>query len=163
MDTQQIGLKLAIDEVGLPFTLTNFDDRLIIQKAVSIIQAAGVNLGYDFHWYLRGPYSPALTRDAFDVAAENEITQGGKWQLDETSQTRLKAIKPLFANTDRHRLAKNLEILASLLYLLRLKRATENDVAGFRQVLATYGKDFSESDIKIGLAELKTYGLGGSS
>ena len=63
MDRQQIGVKLAIDGLKLPFVIDTFMDRLIMQKAVYLAQAAGVNLGYYYHWYLHGPYSPSLTRD----------------------------------------------------------------------------------------------------
>ena len=45
--------------------LQKFDDRLLLQKRVYLLGAAGVDLGYVHSWYLRGPYCPALTRDAF--------------------------------------------------------------------------------------------------
>jgi hypothetical protein len=34
MDRQQIGVKLAIDGLGLQFKIDGFEDRLILQKAV---------------------------------------------------------------------------------------------------------------------------------
>lgn len=70
MDRQQIGFKLALEQLSLPARLSSFDDSLILQKAVYLAQAAGVDLGYFFHWYLRGPYSSALTRDAFSMVSE---------------------------------------------------------------------------------------------
>src|SRR5579871_25070 len=144
MDTQQIGLKLAIDAVGLPFTLTSFDDRLIIQKAVSIVQAAGVDLGYNFHWYLRGPYSSALTKDAFAIAASQETEEFNRYKFDETSNQRLNRLKDMFGIPDRSALASKLELLGSTLYLLRSQRSSGQDVADLKKVLHNYGKDFSE-------------------
>ena len=47
MDRQQIGVKLAIDGLELPFKIDTFMDRLIMQKTVYLAQAAGVNLGYN--------------------------------------------------------------------------------------------------------------------
>jgi uncharacterized protein YwgA len=45
----------------------NFTERLILQKTVYLMQTFGLNIGYRYSWYLRGPYSPALTRDAFSL------------------------------------------------------------------------------------------------
>lgn len=46
---------------------TSFNDRLILQKTIYLLHAFGIYIGYGFSWYLRGPYSPALTRDAFNL------------------------------------------------------------------------------------------------
>ena len=55
VDQQQIGLKLTWDALGLPDQLDSFAARLSLQKAIYLVQEAGVQLGYSFHWYLRGP------------------------------------------------------------------------------------------------------------
>lgn len=47
--------------------LSRFADRLILQKTVYFLQLFGFFLGYRFSWYLYGPYSPDLTKDAFAV------------------------------------------------------------------------------------------------
>lgn len=52
---------------GKTFDLSNFDDRLIFQKTIYLLQSFGINLGYPFSWYLRGPYSPPLTIDGFEL------------------------------------------------------------------------------------------------
>jgi len=163
MDRQQIGLKLALDALGLPLSLSTFDDRLILQKTISIAQVAGVDLGYHFHWYLRGPYSPSLTRDAFAVAAgleEAEVECSG-WKLDPASQSRLRDLRGIFDEEDRHALASKLELLGSVLYLLRHRRISGLDIKELRRILHAFGKDFSEADIEAGLQELKDYGLWG--
>lgn len=49
------------------FDMTNFDDRLKLQKFVYLIQSCGLNLGYDFKLYLHGPYATQLARDGFDM------------------------------------------------------------------------------------------------
>lgn len=55
--------------------LHSFDDRLLLQKRVYLLGASGVDLGYMHSWYLRGPYCPALTRDAF--ACDHEFRTVG--------------------------------------------------------------------------------------
>src|SRR3989442_1336381 len=70
MDRQQIGLKLVLEALGRELRLDDFPSRLSLQKTIYLVQAAGVDLGYSYSWYLRGPYSSALTRDAFALKAE---------------------------------------------------------------------------------------------
>jgi uncharacterized protein YwgA len=44
---------------------SSFNDRLIFQKTIYLLQAFGLYLGYYFSWYIHGPYSTTLTRDGF--------------------------------------------------------------------------------------------------
>jgi uncharacterized protein YwgA len=50
------------------FSLDSFQDRLKLQKTVYLLQAFGIFLGYNFNWYVYGPYSPGLASDAFGMA-----------------------------------------------------------------------------------------------
>lgn len=47
---------------------SDFNARLILQKTIYLMKQFGPNIGYHFGWYLRGPYSPSLTRDAYTLA-----------------------------------------------------------------------------------------------
>jgi len=47
---------------------SDFNSRLILQKTVYLMREFGLNIGYSFSWYLRGPYSPNLTRDTYELA-----------------------------------------------------------------------------------------------
>lgn len=160
MDRQQIGMKLVLDAIGLPFRIGCFDERLILQKTVCLVQALGVDLGYDFNWYLRGPYSPGLTRDAFAVATQlQEGDESEDWKLDDESSRRLRKVKPLFTTSDRHALAIKLELLASIRFLLDRGCAQPDDVNELRAILKRFGKDYAEQRIRDGLSELEQYGL----
>jgi uncharacterized protein YwgA len=64
--TRQALLAGVLRRIG-QFSLDKFQDRLRLQKTVYLLQAFGIYLGYNFNWYLYGPYSPALARDAFKV------------------------------------------------------------------------------------------------
>ena len=44
----------------LEFSMADFEHRLRIQKFVYLLQAFGVYLGYDYSWYLHGPYCTRL-------------------------------------------------------------------------------------------------------
>ncbi len=40
--------------------MDSFNDRLKLQKYIYLLQEFGVNLGFRFRYYIRGPYSPDL-------------------------------------------------------------------------------------------------------
>lgn len=47
------------------FSMETFNDRLRLQKFIYLLQAHDIYLGYDFSWYVRGPYCTALTAAGF--------------------------------------------------------------------------------------------------
>lgn len=47
------------------FTMARFEDRLKLQKTIYLLQAFGVHIGYDYNWYLRGPYCSNLAANGF--------------------------------------------------------------------------------------------------
>lgn len=161
MDRQQIGVKLAIDGLKLPFKIDTFMDRLIMQKAVYLAQAAGVNLGYFYHWYLHGPYSPSLTRDEFaiamDISAEMDESKG--WKLDDKSSERLEKLGSIFAEPEREKLARKLELLASVHFLIDREQVCGVDVGQITETLKRFNKDFSEDEVKAAIEELKAHDL----
>lgn len=161
MDRQQIGVKLAIDALKLPFRVGTFEDRLIMQKAVYLAQTAGVNLGYYYHWYLYGPYSPSLTRDGFAIAMDISagLDESKGWKLDDESSKRLERIRGLFGEKDSSKLAGKLELLASVHFLVDRKQASRVDTAGITATLERFNKPFREEHVKGALEELKSYGL----
>ena len=161
MDKQQIALKLALDGLGVGFKMDTFDDRLILQKAVYLAQAKGVNLGYYYSWYLYGPYTSALARDAFEI--ERELGEGFDdsegWQLDEDCQNLLEKLTGLFREEDRATLALKLELLASVHFIVRRKQVDKVTAEKIRVKLEAFNKNFTEGEIKTALVELKDYGL----
>ena len=163
MDRQQIGVKLTVDALGLPFKIDGFADRLILQKAVYLAQAAGVNLGYYYHWYLHGPYCASLTRDEYAVAWElaQDVDDSQDWSLDQDSQNRLGKMKSLLTNTDREQLRKWLELLASVHFLVDRKAVPDGNYAEITNTLRRFGKDFGQEQVEDAMKELSSYGLVG--
>lgn len=52
----------CLKELGMKSPSTDdFENKLIIQKAIYLLQLKGVKTGFGFNLYVRGPYSPALT------------------------------------------------------------------------------------------------------
>ena len=50
------------------FGMRTFDHRLRVQKFVYLLQSFDVYLGYDYSWYLRGPYCSTLAAAGFALA-----------------------------------------------------------------------------------------------
>jgi uncharacterized protein YwgA len=132
-----------------------------MQKAIYLAQAKGVNLGYYYHWYLHGPYSPSLTRDEFaismDIATGLDESKG--WKLDDASSQQLKKLQGIFTEPKRDVLAKKLELLASVHFLIDRKQVSGIDTKQITETLKRFKKDFREGDVKKALGEMKTYGL----
>ncbi len=59
----------TLEDLGIyKFNIDEFDNRLMLQKLVYISKFFGIDLGYSFNYYLRGPYSPELADDYFRLA-----------------------------------------------------------------------------------------------
>lgn len=57
-------------EIGFQIDISQFDSRLIAQKVVCLLELKGLDLGYPYSMYVRGPYSPALTSDLYEFSEE---------------------------------------------------------------------------------------------
>jgi len=49
------------------FSMKDFNSRLAFQKEIYFLQRYGIGLGYDFDWFIHGPYSPKLASDGFKL------------------------------------------------------------------------------------------------
>lgn len=157
---RQISLKLALEQASMPLDLSNFRKRLVFQKLVYLIQKSGVHLGFSFSWYLRGPYSPGLTEDAFNLATELDLdgkaTAG--WVLDEKSIHRIDEIKGLWEGVSPNKLPRHLELLASVHYLLTNKWTT-SDPQKLSDELKRHKKPYSPDEARDAVELLKRYRL----
>lgn len=160
MDRRQIFLSLALRELGQNIDLTGFDRRLILQKSVYLLQAAGVNFGYSFSWYLRGPYCSSLTSDLFAIFAELDENLDD-WRLDEGISKSIGSAKTFLSQSPvEPDLARWLELLASIHFLVvKKKDVLPEDVDGIQQILSKYKKNYSTDQIRAAMSSLKSAGL----
>jgi hypothetical protein len=154
MDKRRIALELVLEGLGTGLRLDTFDDRLKLQKTIYLAQISRINLGYHFHWYLRGPYCPALTDDAFAILSQPADRFRG-WELDRQSRGRLARVKKLTAEAS----PRWLELLASAHYLLDRRQITSSEPALMVRALRRFGKDFAQSEVSDALEELQRHGL----
>lgn len=122
MNTREIALKLLLDSLEIPTSIKTFDDRKRVQKAVYLIQRADILLGYEFGWYIRGPYCSDLTRDYYSLAralVTDQKDHVGK-KLKKSVLDKLNRIRPLLVKPDWFSGPQEdwLELVASLDYLV---------------------------------------------
>lgn len=72
MNTTLVTLSLVYRDLGVPVEASTLDFRVAMQKAAYIAQRCGVDLGYSFSWYERGPYSRALAEDYCELLNESQ-------------------------------------------------------------------------------------------
>ena len=69
MSRQPVDLGFVLRQFpGLEFGMHTFGHRLRVQKFVYLLQSFDVYLGYDYSWYLRGPYCSTLAASGFALA-----------------------------------------------------------------------------------------------
>ena len=161
MNRQQILLALALEEAGIEVRVGKFDERLLLQKSVYLLQGAGVHLGYRYRWYLRGPYSTDLASDVFFLAGQKQsVTQElVSWELDAESKARIARVKEMLSGKELVKLVRRLELLASVLYLVRTRQASAGTPARISEILKANNKPFEEAEVVEALGQLIQYGF----
>ncbi|MFH0890066.1 MAG: hypothetical protein V1836_02890 [Candidatus Aenigmatarchaeota archaeon] len=101
------------DIASRSFNINNYDDRLTIQKLTCILQSAGIKLGYDFDWHLRGPYSSSLAKDAFGFYQGNKQPQ--EYNFSDQDKEKIDKIKDYFSSEVSD--PSKVELFGSILFL----------------------------------------------
>lgn len=82
-----------------------------------------------------------------------------QWELDQKSILNLETLRTLFADKDREKLARSLELLASVHFLVSRKQVKENTASLIEEVLKKYGKHFTCEEIEAAKGNLASVGL----
>jgi uncharacterized protein YwgA len=124
---QLAALALALEHLGVPRDTDSLQGRVKLQKAIFLAQQAGVSFEYSFGWYLKGPYSPRLTKDYFSLSDTSAIDVTDGLRLTDPAREALDRIMPLFKVPEPLSLRQDqwLELVASWLYLRRVSRLSE--------------------------------------
>ena len=87
MNRQPVDLGFVLRQFPrLEFGMHTFEHRLRIQKFVYLLQAFDVYLGYDYSWYLRGPYCTNLAASGFALTGfYDDIPAGAVMRFSSSS------------------------------------------------------------------------------
>lgn len=100
-----------------------FDDRLLAQKKMYLLQEIGTNLGYHYNWYLHGPYSPSLTTYIYNNLdwMENSSSEFKEYKLSQETMDNIQKVLDLANMSKPAELSEAswYELLASLYYIDR--------------------------------------------
>lgn len=143
--------------INTKISMDKFEDKLAVQKITYLAQQSGIDLGYQFEWYLRGPYCKLVSNDAHEILHSRiESTPVEAGLEEEKIQAFGDVLRPYLNDSEW------LEIAGSLVYLRNEHFAGKDyrDIIGYLIRDLSYGyKNFSESLIRRVLAEILRIGL----
>jgi len=122
---------LGVDGVNMK----DFDNRLKYQKLIYLTQNLGIGLGYGYSWYVRGPYSPALTRTLFNIRDNESFRKWNSIKFNQEDEVvkRLNHLKTILGSNFEN--PYYLEVLASLHYLHKTLPPSENSCTQLKERL----------------------------
>lgn len=137
MEKRLLVLKLVADALGQEINIATLSERKALQKALYLGQLCGVDLGYRYGWYIRGPYSTELARDYYRLAEalEDGDDEYKERKLNDIVKAKLKSIRPLLNVPEGVQLdrASWLELLASWHFLRTVNKKSEADASQVMQ------------------------------
>lgn len=109
---------------GKNLDMNSYEHRLMIQKLIYLMQKAGANYDYYFSWYIKGPYSPELTKECFDVFGRKIDKNPPLSGEEEKFVSQIKKSFSVDATSD-----KGLELLGSLVFVIKDMNTQEKEEA----------------------------------
>jgi len=117
---------IGIEQVDMD----NFDNRLMYQKLIYLTQNYGLSLGYGYSWYVKGPYSPELTKTLFTITPEFlSESDNFRFQNDDVVIGKIHEIRTIL--NDKIQDPFFLEVLASIVYIKKFLQS-EIEMADLR-------------------------------
>lgn len=136
-----------LKELGFKPDVDKFQDRLVIQKTVCLLKMMGLDVGYSFSLYVRGPYSPSLTNDLY--SNRNEVNN---LKTNYTSNEEEKKKLNVFSEISNNLEPTLLEIMSTYAFLIREPENNEKQAIIKLKKLKSF---YSEGRIAIGVSKAK--------
>lgn len=135
------------------FDISTLDDRIIVQKKIFLTEKFGVNLGYDFSWYIHGPYCPQLTEAVYECVPMGIHTFAG-YSISEDAGKAVREVNKIedLAEVVQMNHSQWLELVASLAFWH--EDATEESAI---ENVERYKKQFSDKLIREAVVLLKEH------
>jgi uncharacterized protein YwgA len=145
---------------AVPISVDSFHDRLSVQKAVYLLEQAGIDLGYPFNWYVRGPYSRYVASDLYALIESDTSGELKKYKLTDPTREKIRKVSNLWTTRPdgKTKRAQWLELLASVLFLIRTRQADTADFEYISEILKKNQKDFSPKEVETAVDALRQTG-----
>ena len=144
MEKKLLVLKLVLEGLGLDLDISSVKKRMEKQKAIYLAQIDGVDLGYRYGWYKKGPYCPKLTSDYYDLDCTTDSDDGTK--LIPSISTQLDSVKTNYIENcnrpDGLDVAEWMELLASLHFLKNVSKYDDKKAKKFLAEKKPHLKDY---------------------
>ncbi len=132
----------------------SLDDRIISQKKIFILQEMGIDVGYCFNWYIRGPYSPDLTTYIYNNLDMLKDQDFSKYTISKSAEDKIKVVNSLEKEKPSSlNLAAWFELLASVLYIVKKWKKDKPF-----ECLTKYKPQFNKEHFDAAMAQLKAIG-----
>lgn len=135
-----------------PVSMDSFDDRLRMQKMAYLIQEVGGGGPFVYQWYIRGPYSAALTQELFSCAEDGGQPEAAPSDGEHALAQRVRSLvegkidDPL-----------ELELYASVWYLTPSRRLSESDRGSIRESMRRAKPHFEEWRVRRALERIESF------
>jgi len=136
-----------LKELDFKPKISDFEDKLKIQKTVCLLELMGVNLHYDFSMYVRGPYSHDLTKELYDNKEKVENLQ----TTSSLNATEKEAAEKIRETSDGLK-PTLLEIMATYSFLTQKRNKNAKEAIIELKQLKPF---FSETDVAVGVSRSK--------
>lgn len=137
-----------------PVDMDEFDGRLRAQKLAFLIQKIGREDGFVYHWHVRGPYSPALTRVLFASDGRTDEPAAGQ-ALSEPEQRLAARIRSLMGEGIDDPL--ELELYASVWYLAPERRLSDEDRKSITDTMLHTKPHFDRRQVDTALSRIERF------
>lgn len=133
-----------------PINMSEFDDRLRLQKLAYLAQEMGAGDRYFYGWYVHGPYSPPLT-SALYMCEEHDVFSS-RPTLTKSESRVVSRLKSLLGRRISN--PRKLELFASVWHLLPSHRATREDKETVLEVMSREKPHFKRSEVESALTAI---------
>ncbi|MDR1992175.1 MAG: hypothetical protein LBQ98_01545 [Nitrososphaerota archaeon] len=107
----------SLAALGINPKMETFGERKRVQKTVYLLDKVfGLNFGYNFSWYLHGPYSSQVTQIIYDVVEGRKTVDQQTTSLSSEDTYKIECLKAFLK--DDLNVNDQLELLVSVDYLL---------------------------------------------
>lgn len=143
-------LKKSLKLLGVELNIDSFAERKRMQKITYLLEQFGVNLGFEFSWYLHGPYSTTLTR----VLYKKDLEELNRMVQDKNDDIKkIESLKKFLGSDIKS--SNTLELIVSLHYLMTLGKSGNKSDEEMLQLFMRLKPFFSEEEGRYYLKRIK--------